>query len=84
MESISQPDVLSRIPWHQSVRKAPLMSLLDLQMLLKDRADLDLERAHTYHHICEMVEQQQVEETEWVVVNMREMTSLHCVSQTCV
>jgi len=81
MESISQLDVRSKIPWHQSERKAQLMSLLDLGIPSRDLVDLELERAHTCHPICEM-EPQQVAETEWVVGNTRETILLPCVSQT--
>jgi hypothetical protein len=62
-------------------RKAPRTLLLDLPMPLRGLVALDLERAHTYHHICEMA-LLQVVEIEWVVANMREMISLLCVSQT--
>ena len=56
------------------------MLLLDLPMLLRDLVALDLEKALTFHPICEMA-LLLVVETEWVVANMREMTSLLCVLQ---
>jgi hypothetical protein len=58
-----------------------LMWLLELRTLLMDQVVSDQERAPTYHLTCGTVVLV-LPETEWAVVNLKEMTWLLCVSQT--
>jgi hypothetical protein len=75
MGSISQQDVLSRIPWHQLERNLQTW-LLVLPILLRGQAVLVRERAHTCLLIYEMAVLHLVLVTEWAVASMSGTTWL--------